>query len=73
VEYRNSRVIVSSASQRICWQEKLLWGLAEDDPIAFNNLKNNVPFYDCLIAYDTKMKRAITQQIKYDVEKQENK
>ena len=44
IDYGDGELTPINSLNKICWQERILWNLAEDDALNFNKLCNDVVF-----------------------------
>lgn len=64
IDYGDGELTPINSLNKICWQERILWNLAEDDALNFNKLCNDVSFYSCLISFEKKMKKSVIEGVK---------
>ena len=64
IDYGDGELTPINSLNKICWQERILWNLVEDDALNFSKLCNDVSFYNCLISIEKKMKKSVIEGIK---------
>lgn len=64
IDYGDGELTPINSLNKICWQERILWNLVEDDALNFSKLCNDVSFYSCLISFEKKMKKSVIEGVK---------